>query len=141
MNKLKAILRDKNGFSVTVGMMGVGIVLAMVFSCFLGVAAQMHKINVLDRFADEMAARAGQQGKCSGKSLDERYNELVEATGIKPTVEYAADYYNGSKQLVQYGDAITVKLTLESKLIGFGDFYIPMTLKTKSTEQSMQYWK
>lgn len=141
LRRIIEILKDKRGFSVTVGMLGCVLVFALVFSCFLGVTVQMHKINVLDRFADEMAAKAGQQGRCSGSELDTRYNQLVEATGIKPTVEYVTSFYNSSKQLVQYGDAITVNLTLESNLIGFGDYYIPMILKAKSTEQSMQYWK
>lgn len=96
---------------------------------------------MLDRFADEMVAKVALEGKCSGSEITERYEELVESTGIRPTISYDARYYNHSQKTVQYGDAITVSVQMQINVIGFGDFYITDEPIRKSTGQSMQYWK
>lgn len=139
--RIQTVLTDRRGMSTSVGVLVAILVLALVGACFMGVAEQLHRVTTLDRFADELAAKAGQQGRCSGLALEERYDELVRSTGVKPKVIYEADYYNPSTRLVQYGEPITVRLTLETKLVGFGSFYLPLTLRVSSTEQSMQYWK
>ncbi len=122
-------------------MLGTVLICCILFSCIIGVLAQVHKINVLNNFAQEMVSKASEVGKCTGVEIEKRYLELVDTTGIKPNYIFIADYYNSAKKLVQYGEPITVELSFDSKLIGFGNYYIPQTLTTKSTEQSMQYWK
>lgn len=141
IKQTKKIFKDKGGFSTAVGMLGAVLLFAIIASCGLGITAQIHQITVLDRFADELATKAGEQGRCGGTALEERYAQLVDSTGLSPTVNYEASYYDRTRQLVQYGDPITVSLTMETKVVGFGDFSIPMTLRVKSSEQSTQYWK
>lgn len=141
VNKIKKIFKNKGGFSVTIEMLGAVLLLAVLASCALGITAQVHQLTVLDRFADELAAKAGEQGRCGGSALEERYAQLEKSTGLSPVVIYDANYYDSTRQLVQYGDPITISLTMDTTVIGFGDFFIPMTLHAKSSEQSMQYWK
>lgn len=135
------LLKDKSGLSETVSMLGLVLICAIILSCILGVLAQMHKINLLDRFAHELILKASDIGACSGDEIEKRYEELVASTGLTPDYEFTATYFNIQKKTVQYGDTITLKLTLKTKLIGFSNFSIPQTLTTTSTEQSMQYWK
>ncbi len=141
MKKFKAILKDKQGLSVTIQMLIGFIFIALLFSMFLGISAQTHKISVLDRFADEMAIAVSTQGKCKGEIISKRYEQLENSTGLSPKISYSTNFYDDSNKTVQYGDSITVELTLETKFIGWGNFYLPMTLKNNATRQSMQYWK
>lgn len=141
MKRIKNLLKNKDGMSVTIqALIGV-LVFALLLSCSIGVGVALHTINVLDRFADEMATVVSTQGKCEGDDIDKRFNELVAATGITPDITFETEYYDGIEKTVQYGDSITVHLKYDSKLLGWGDYYLPLPLKRKATRQSMQYWK
>lgn len=141
MRKFISVLKDKRGLSNTVEMLGVAIMLSVLTIAGLILFGYIHNITVLDRFADEMVSKVALEGKCSGAEITERYEELVESTGIRPTISYDAEYYNHSDKTVQYGNSITVTVQMEIDIIGFGDFMITDEPIRKSTGQSMQYWK
>ncbi len=141
LRKTKEILKDKRGVSNTITMLWAVVICAFLISIFIGISDQLHQLSALDQFADELVAKASLEGKCAGVELDERYAQLCESTKITPAVSFQADYYNSGKKRVQYGDSITVELSLQTKLIGWGDYYVPITYTKKATSQSMQYWK
>lgn len=141
LEKIKSLLKDKNGFANTIEMMGVSLLLAMLTIAGITLSGYIHNVTVLDRFADEMVAKAALEGKCRGTEIDARYEELAKSTGIRPDISFTAPYYDHAKQTVQYGDAITISAQIEVPIIGFGDFVIRDTPTRRSTGQSMQYWK
>ncbi len=120
----------------------ISIPVLLLFLCAtIGAFAYSNTYNRLDDFADEMIAKAGKIGKCSGTAIDTRYDELQDATKLSPTVEFSATYFDSAKKTVQYGDTITLTLTLNMKIFEFYDFYVPKTLIRVKTTQSEQYWK
>lgn len=142
MKKLKQLFKDKRGFSDTVSMLGVALLLSILTIAGIVLASYIHNVTVLDRFADELVSKAALEGKCTGDEIDERYNELVKSTGLKPKVTFDANYYNNTKKTVQYGDSISVHVELELTIIGYGRTnYIKHLAVRTSTGQSMQYWK
>lgn len=141
MNRIRKILKNNDGLSNTVEMLGVAILLSIFSIAAIVVAGYVHNLTVLDRFADEMVSKAALEGRCAGAEIDRRYRDLVASTGITPTIAFDADYYDYTSKTVQYGEAITVSLSAEIKVIGFGTNYLTNIAVRKSTEQSQQYWK
>lgn len=139
--RLGQLATDKSGFSNLIGLLLAFLLILVVISITIGVYGQLHTISVLDHFKDEMGAVVSLEGKCSGTAINERYEALCKSAGIRPTVTYETSFYNYNKKTVQYGDEITVTVTYQSKLIGWGDVAVTLPLKVKTTVQSMQYWK
>ena len=94
----------------------------------------------MDYFAKEMIFSATAYGKTIGE-VATRYSELTAETGLPPTVTWQAAYFNASDKTVQYGDTITVTLTYQTYVKGFGVFKIPVTLIAKHSGLSQKYWK
>jgi len=94
----------------------------------------------MDYFAKEMIFSATNFGKTNDE-VDTRYAELIAETGLAPTVTWQAAYFNASDKTVQYGDTITVTLTYQTYVRGFGVFKIPVTLIAKHSGLSQMYWK
>ena len=118
------------------------LVFAIMGMLGLTAAGYIHNVTVLDRFADEMVACATLYGKTKGEELDSRFDSLVASTGLNPSIEYVVDeYYNYGDKTVQYGEAITVVLSIDLVVIGYGDTYITSDTVRKSTGQSFEYWK
>lgn len=141
MKKIKLLLKSNAGFTNTIEMLGVAIIVSIMTIVSIVMAGYIHNLTVLDRFADEMVAKAALEGKCAGAELDERYEQLAKSTGLRPTITFEAKYYSTARKTVQYGDAITVTAQLELNVVGYGDFYLKDTPIRKSTGQSEQYWK
>ena len=110
------------------------IILALNIFSFLTLKQDM------DYFAKEMINCAAANGMTAGR-VDTRYNELVEETGIKPSVTWNTTYYNASQKTVQLSDTIQVTLTLSSRVRGLGLISIPVTLTAKHSGISQKYWK
>lgn len=139
--KIKKLCKNKDGF-VNVVTLPICIVVAFSFlACFIALLSFQHKNVKLDRFAYEIAVAASQQGKCTGKAINERYKELEETLGISPTVSFDADYFDYTKKTVQYGDTITVTLTLDVEYEGWGSFDKKRTFTSVASRNSMEYWK
>lgn len=137
---LKSLLRNKQGeISIQMLLYFPCLVLAIVIA--INVGGQLHIISELDRFADEMATAAAREGKCKGEFLDRQYELLSNATGLSPQIEYDAPYYDTTNLSVQYGDPITVTVTLQPNYNFYGNKFILMSYSKKATRQSFQYHK
>lgn len=95
----------------------------------------------LDYYAKEMIKIAAVTGKTTGAKIDHRKVELTAETGLNPAVSFDATYFNASERTVQFGDTITVTLTVSSQFQGFGLFSVPVTLTAKHSGLSQRYWK
>jgi len=110
------------------------IVLALNVFSFLTVKQDM------DYFAKEIIYSATTSGKTIGE-VNTRYNELVNETGLIPTVTWQTTYFNSTNKTVQLGNTITVTLTYHTYMQGFGVVRIPITLTAKHSGLSQKYWK
>ncbi len=110
------------------------IVLALNVFSFLAIKQDM------DYFAKEMIFTATAFGRTTVEA-NARYAELEAETGISPVVSWKANYYAVTARTVQYGDTITVTLTYQTTLKGFGAIPIPITLTAKHSGLSQRYWK
>ena len=110
------------------------IVLALNVFSFLAIKQDM------DYFAKEMIFTATAFGRTTVE-VNARYAELEAETGISPVVSWQANYHAASARTVQYGDTITVTLTYQTTLKGFGAIPIPITLMAKHSGLSQMYWK
>lgn len=95
----------------------------------------------LDHFAKELIDTATTYGRTNDETV-ERYNELCEELGIRPTVSYSGtNFYNASLGTVQLGDTIHVTVTYSTNVRGLGVFKIPITLEATFSGLSQKYWK
>lgn len=141
MQKLRHLLKNNRGgvsqfVAATISMLAIIIL-------FLALTAGLKTFNeygTLNDFGNQLVYVAGNTGRCSGDKLDTRYNELVSATGLKPTVTYSATYFNADNKTVQYGNIITMQLSLSTHISTVG-ISIPITLQVTKTAESQQYWK
>lgn len=134
-------LKDKRG-GVDEYVSAIFAILALV-ALFVVISAGMRAINeynTLNDFGSELAVTVGNEGRCSGDRVEARYNELVSATGIRPDVEYTADYFDAAAQTVQYGGTITLHLSLKSSISAL-KISVPLDLSVTKSVSSQQYWK
>lgn len=89
---------------------------------------------------NELLATATATGKI-GDEVTARYNELCEESGITPTVEFSATYFDASSKKVQYGKIIQCTVTCQMTLPGFSDFRLPIRVTVTESGLSRHYWK
>ena len=139
MMKIRSIIKSKRGegyvdvvVSVLVSMMM--LVLALNVFSFLTIKQDM------DYFAKEMIFSSTSYGKTT-EEVNARHSELVDETGLNPSITWQTIYFNVSAKTVQLGNTITVILTYSTYVKGFGVFKIPITLTAKHSGLSQKYWK
>ena len=88
-----------------------------------------------------MFKAASVTGRTVGVEIDERRVELTAQTGLNPIVTFAAEYFDETQQMVQFGNTITITLTYTTQFHGFGVFSIPITLTATHSGLSQRYWK
>ncbi len=115
-------------------------VLLMVIVLALNVFSFLSLKQDMDYFAKEMIFTATAFGRTTGE-VDARYSELETQTGLSVDVNWQAEYFSVSAGTVQYGDTITVTLTYQTTLKGFGTIPVPITLTAKHSGLSQKYWK
>ena len=76
-----------------------------------------------------------------GPDVNDRYTELCSEAGITPTMKWEADYCDAAGKKVQLGDTMTITLTHEITLPGFGGFTLPFSVKVRQSGLSRVYWK
>lgn len=141
MNRLKkAVWNNRGGVNQFVATIVSILAILMFFLALTAGLKAMNEYTTLNNYADQLAATAGNEGRCSGPALQSRYRELETATGLHPTVEYSASYFDTNQRTVQYGDTITVTLTLQTHVAAVG-VSIPLNLQSVKSVQSQQYWK
>lgn len=134
--RIKALWNDRQGASQLVSTVVCTIVLLAILVVALEGMAFANKYIQLDHFAGELSQAAAQLGRCSGNELNEKREQLVDATGLNPEVSYSAVYFNNTEKTVQYGDSIKVTVRLDTKIFGQD-----VTLTRAKNVQSEQYWK
>ncbi|MFT9055512.1 MAG: DUF4320 family protein [Ethanoligenens sp.] len=139
MKKRLRLLKNNRGEGYIDVVISV-LVLMMVLVLSLNVFSFLTVKQDMDYFAKEMITCAATYGKTTGE-VDNRKTELAEETGLIPTVSWQATYFDAGDKTVQYGDTITVTLTCDTNVMGFGVFKIPITLTAKYSGLSMKYWK
>lgn len=138
-SRLKSLMKNKRGGGYIDVVISV-LVIMMLIVLALNVFSFLTLKQDMDYFAKEMINCAAANGTTTGR-VNTRYNELVEETGIAPTVTWNTTYYNASQQTVQLGDTIQVTLTLRVNVRGLGMISIPVTLTAKHSGISQKYWK
>jgi hypothetical protein len=76
-----------------------------------------------------------------GPEVESRFAELCAEVGFTPTVAFAATYFDYASGKVQLGDVISVTLTTEMILPGFGGFELPFDVSVTQSGLSRMYWK
>lgn len=142
--RILLFFKDNNGQSNSIGMLFATLLVAVLLVLLFNIATGIN-INIkLQSFADQMATKSGEVGKCTGKELEDKYAHLEAVTGLSPVMEITStNYIDASRKTVQYGEDITVTLTLDVKKLGNGIFAIPLNKSFTATKitQSEQYWK
>lgn len=136
---LKIIKSNKGEsyFDTAISILVIMIVVVFALNVFSFLTLKMD----MDYFAREMidvATVYGTTDITSGE-VAERYNELVEEVGIKPTCIWEANYFNGNR--VQYGDTIRLTITHNTYIGGIGVFDTPISVSTTYSGLSQMYWK
>lgn len=88
----------------------------------------------LDTFADEVVRYAEIEGRIGAKTKN-KINEMIEETGLDPNVKWS------KTGKIQLNNEFSLVLTLETDIgfFSFGSFQI--TLTSKATGRSENYWK
>lgn len=136
----KEKLKEKKGSGTMIAcVVAMFFIMVMVVVGMAGVKL-MNEYTTLDTFGDQYIQVMAQEGCTSNNRVIKRFSELVDATGLTPDVKVDAPHVAGSSTKVQYGDTITLHLTLKAKLSAFY-VSIPVSLTTTKSAESEQYWK
>ena len=76
-----------------------------------------------------------------GPEVEARFAELCAESGFTPTVQFSATYFDYATGKVQLGDVISVTLTTEMIMPGFGGFELPFDVSVTQSGLSRMYWK
>lgn len=141
MQKLRHILKNNRGgvsqfVAATISMLAI----IMLFLALTAGLKAFNEYETLNNFGNELTKTAANTGRCSGEKLTDRYDQLAASTGIKPIASYSADFFNPDDKTVQYGNVITLQLSLDTHISAVG-ISIPITLQVTKTAESQQYWK
>lgn len=135
------ILKDKKGgVDQYVGALFAMLSLLALFVMISAGMKAMNAYNTLNDFGSELAVTVSNEGRCSDDRVEARYDELVSATGIKPDVEYSADYFDTETKTVQYGGTITLKLSMQTSISAL-HISLPIPVSITKSVTSEQYWK
>ena len=120
----------------------VGVFVALLLVVFsLNVFHLFTVRSDLDLYAKQVLETACACGS-TGEETERRIEELERKTGLSPEVSFeGTEYLNAGHPVVQYGDEVSVTLTLRTSLQGFGLFSVPVTLQAYATGLSRRYWK
>ena len=138
--KLRLLKDNKGGVDQFVSALFVMLSLLALFVMISAGMKAMNAYNTLNDFGSELAVTVGNEGRCSGDRVEARYNELVSATGIKPDVEFSADFFDAETKAVQYGSTITLKLSMQTSISAL-HISIPIPVSITKSVTSEQYWK
>ncbi len=135
---LKA-LKNKKGegyIDVAVAVLVIAFVLILIISVWSMATIKQD----MTYMANELLEVATVTGKV-GSEVQARYEELCVELGFRPTVYFSANYFQSSTGKVQLGDTITVYLSTEMILPGFGGFELPFDVEVTKSGLSRIYWK
>ena len=121
---------------VAVAVLVIAFAIALVFSIWSMVTLKQDMAYMCSELL-EVVTVTGQ----IGPEAEARFTELCAEAGFTPTVQYSASYFDPATGKVQLGDVITVTLTTEMILPGFGGFELPFDVSVTKSGLSRMYWK
>ena len=133
------VINNKKGdgyIDIVIGVLISTMLLILIINVFSFLTLKQD----MDFFAKEMIFSATTYGKTDGE-VTARNTELIDETGLDPTVTWQTTYFDSTEKTIQLGDTITVILTYDTYVKGFGIFEIPITLTAKHSGLSQKYWK
>lgn len=137
--RLKNLLKNQDGVSTTVSVLFGILISAFIIVGGINICHAINEYSLLNDFANQLVQTAANEGKTSDGKIEKRYRELCQSSGITPTsFTFSADYWNAAEKKVQYGDTITLTMTLDTKM----DLCeLPLHFTITKSAKSQQYWK
>ena len=135
---IKALKNKKaEGYiDVAVAVLVIALVLVLIISIWSMVTLKQDMTYMCNELL-EVATVTGQ----IGPEVEARFAELCAEAGFTPTVEISATYFDYAAGKVQLGDVISVTLTTEMILPGFGGFELPFDVSVTQSGLSRMDWK
>lgn len=137
--RMKNKLLNKRGegyIDIVVTVLVIAFVLVFAISIFSVVTAKQDLKYMCSELIDCASVNGG-----ITTEVDQRFRELCAETGITPTVQFSAIFYDSASGKVQLGDTITCTLTYNATLPGFGNFIFPLQVGATESGLSRVYWK
>ncbi len=128
--------RAEGYVDVAVAVLVVSFLLVLLVSVF-GLVSKKQDLRYM---ASELIDAATVSGSV-GQEVQKRYAQLCEETGLHPSVNWTAAYYDAATGKVQLGDVISVSLETETSILGFGGGLFPVKLTATASGLSEIYWK
>lgn len=128
--------RAEGYVDVAVAVLVVSFLLVLLVSVF-GLVSKKQDLRYM---ASELIDAATVSGSV-GQEVQKRYAQLCEETGLLPSVNWIAAYYDAATGKVQLGDVISVSLETETSILGFGGVLFPVKLTATASGLSEVYWK
>ena len=121
---------------VAVAVLVIAFVLILIISIWSMITLKQD-MTYMARALVEAATVSGR----IGPEAEARFAELCAESGFTPTVSFSATYFDPITGKVQLGEVISVTLTTEMILPGFGGFELPFDVSVTQSGLSRVYWK
>ena len=116
------------------------LVIAFVLILIISIWSMITLKQDMTYMARELVEAATVSGRI-GPEVEARFAELCAESGFTPTVSFSAMYFDPITGKVQLGEVISVTLTTEMILPGFGGFELPFDVSVTQSGLSRVYWK
>ena len=116
------------------------LVIAFVLILIISIWSMITLKQDMTYMARELVEAATVSGRI-GSEVEARFAELCAESGFTPTVSFSATYFDPITGKVQLGEVISVTLTTEMILPGFGGFELPFDVSVTQSGLSRVYWK
>lgn len=116
------------------------LVIAFVLILMISIWSMITLKQDMTYMARELVEAATVSGRI-GPEVEARFAELCAESGFTPTVSFSAMYFDPITGKVQLGEVISVTLTTEMILPGFGGFELPFDVSVTQSGLSRVYWK
>ena len=116
------------------------LVIAFVLILMISIWSMITLKQDMTYMARELVETATVSGRI-GPEVEARFAELCAESGFTPTVSFSATYFDPITGKVQLGEVISVTLTTEMILPGFGGFELPFDVSVTQSGLSRVYWK
>ena len=116
------------------------LVIAFVLILMISIWSMITLKQDMTYMARELVEAATVSGRI-GPEVEARFAELCAESVFTPTVSFSATYFDPITGKVQLGEVISVTLTTEMILPGFGGFELPFDVSVTQSGLSRVYWK
>ena len=116
------------------------LVIAFVLILIISIWSMITLKQDMTYMARELVEAATVSGRI-GPEVEARFAELCAESGFTPTASFSATYFDPITGNVQLGEVISVTLTTEMILPGFGGFELPFDVSVTQSGLSRMYWK